>query len=65
MHQHTMMRFSIWPTSDGWSWRTFEQDGQGGHAGRAPSRRLAAAMVIQDIVVRACQGDQNAQAEAA
>jgi hypothetical protein len=65
MHQHMMMRFSIAPAADGWSWRTFGQDGQSGNAGRAPSKRLAAAMVIQDIVRRACQTNLSARAKAA
>jgi hypothetical protein len=65
MHQQMMMGFSIAPTADGWSWRTFGQDGQGGDAGRAPSKRLAAAMVIQDIVRRACQSNLSAPAKAA
>jgi hypothetical protein len=65
MHQQMIMRFLIAPAADGWSWRTFGQDGQGGDGGRAPSKRLAAAMVIQDIVRRACQSNPSAQAKAA
>ncbi|MEJ2815928.1 hypothetical protein [Caulobacter sp. CCG-8] len=51
MHDYPMVRFSIAPTSSGaWLWRTFDLDGQLRAQGLVATRKLAAALVIRDIV---------------
>lgn len=46
-----MIRFSIAPVAGGgWLWRTLCADGQPRAQGVAASRKLAAALVIRDIV---------------
>ena len=46
-----MLRFSISPTSGGaWLWRTLDPDGQAQAQGLSPTRKLAAALVIREIV---------------
>lgn len=46
-----MVRFSIAPTGGGaWLWQTLETDGRVRARGIAPSRKLAAALVVRDIV---------------
>ncbi|WP_165187891.1 hypothetical protein [Caulobacter soli] len=51
MYDYPMVRFSIAPTGLGaWLWRTFDQNGQLRAQGLAATRKLAAALVIRDIV---------------
>ncbi|WP_454718917.1 hypothetical protein [Caulobacter segnis] len=46
-----MLRFSIAPTQSGaWLWRTLDHDGQTRAQGLSPTRKLAAALVIREIV---------------
>ncbi len=46
-----MLRFSIAPTSGGaWLWRTLDQEGRALVQGLSPTRSLAAALVIREIV---------------
>lgn len=46
-----MIRFSIAPSGAGaWLWRTIDQDGRVRRQGIAPSKKIAAALVIRDIV---------------
>ena len=46
-----MLRFSISPTSgDAWLWRTLDPEGRAQAQGLAPTRKLAAALVIREIV---------------
>jgi hypothetical protein len=54
MQHDIMMRFSIAKTEGGWAWRTVGYDGRHSQEGLAASKRLAAALVIQDILRQAC-----------
>ncbi|PIC01091.1 hypothetical protein [Caulobacter sp. X] len=51
MPDDKLLRFTIVPTATGtWLWRTIERDGAVRAQGIAPSKKLAAALVIRDIV---------------
>ncbi|MCK5912040.1 MAG: hypothetical protein KAG62_19060 [Caulobacter sp.] len=51
MGKDKLLRFAIAPTIGGaWLWRTIERDGRIRGQGVAPSRKLAAAVVVQDII---------------
>lgn len=51
MGKDKLLRFAIAPTIGGaWLWRTIERDGRIRGQGVAPSRKLAAALVVQDII---------------
>jgi len=51
MDGDTMVRFSIAPTACGsWLWRTIDREGRLRAHGLAPTRKLAAALVIRDII---------------
>jgi hypothetical protein len=51
MGEDKLLRFAIAPTIGGaWLWRTIERDGRIRGQGVAPSRKLAAALVVQDII---------------
>jgi hypothetical protein len=51
MGEDKLLRFAIAPTIGGaWLWRTIERDGRIRGQGVAPSRKLAAAVVVQDII---------------
>lgn len=46
-----MLRFSIAPTSgSAWLWRILDHDGRPRAQGLSPTRKLAAALVIREIV---------------
>lgn len=62
MREDTMLRFAIAPTAGGaWLWRTVERDGSVRAQGIAPNKKLAAALVVQDIIAaRVEQMDQRA-----
>jgi hypothetical protein len=49
--EDAMVRFSISPASSGgWLWQTFDHAGQRRAHGLAATRKLAAALVIRDIL---------------
>lgn len=51
MAEDKLLRFTIVPTANGtWLWRTVERDGRVRAQGIAPSKKLAAALVIRDII---------------
>jgi hypothetical protein len=51
MPEETLLRFSIAPVSEGaWLWRTIERDGRVRAHGIAPSKKVAAALVVREIV---------------
>ena len=51
MRNDKMVRFSIAPTSGGaWLWQTIEHGGTVRARGIAPSKKLAAALVVRDII---------------
>ena len=51
MREDKLIRFSIAPRGAGaWLWRTIERDGRVRSQGIAPSRKIAAALVVRDIV---------------
>lgn len=66
MDDYPMVRFSIAPTPSGaWLWRTFDLDGQLRAQGLAPTRKLAAALVIRDIISPDLRGVSQLSAKAA
>lgn len=62
MRGDKMVRFSITPTSrDAWLWQTTEQGGAVRARGVAPTKRLAAALIVRDIIAaRLEQSEQRA-----
>jgi hypothetical protein len=51
MREDKLIRFSIAPRGAGaWLWRTIERDGRVRSQGIAPSKKIAAALVVRDIV---------------
>jgi hypothetical protein len=53
MSTDAMIRFSIEPTSNqAWLWRTIDEQGHRTASGLAPTKKLAAAMVIRHILDR-------------
>jgi hypothetical protein len=62
MSTDAMTRFSIEPTSNqAWLWRTIDEQGRRTASGLAPTKKLAAAMVIRHILDRSL--DQSAVSE--
>ena len=52
MNDEAMVRFSIAPTKGGaWLWQTLDRAGRIRARGLAPNRKLAAALVIRDILL--------------
>lgn len=62
MSHHTMLRFSIAQTDDGWAWKTVSHDGRCGQEGLAASKQIAAALIIRSIVRQVCSGQQDGAA---
>lgn len=51
MGEDKLLRFAIAPTTgEAWLWRTLERDGSVRAQGVAPSKKLAAALVVRDII---------------
>ncbi len=51
MGEDKLLRFAIAPTTGGaWLWRTIERDGRIRAQGIAPTKKLAAALVVRDII---------------
>ncbi len=51
MREDKLIRFSIAPRGAGaWLWRTIERDGRVRSQGIAPSKKIAAALVVRDII---------------
>jgi hypothetical protein len=51
MREDKLIRFSIAPRGAGaWLWRTLERDGRVRSQGIAPSKKIAAALVVREII---------------
>lgn len=65
MRGDKMVRFSIAPTSSGaWLWQTTEHDGPVRARGVAPTKKLAAALVVRDIIAARLEHAQRFAAPA-
>lgn len=65
MRTDKMVRFSIAPTSGGaWFWQTIEHGGGVRARGIAPSKKLAAALVLRDIIAARLEQLQRLSASA-
>lgn len=65
MRNDKMVRFSIAPTSAGaWLWQTTEHGGSVRARGIAPSKKLAAALVLRDIIAARLDHSEHLPASA-
>jgi hypothetical protein len=62
MRDHASFGYRIRETSEGWSWTTFDTSGRVEARGRAPTKAVAAALVIRAIARSAAPAQEAASA---
>jgi hypothetical protein len=62
MRDHASFGYRIRETGDGWSWTTFDRSGRVQDRGEAPSKAVAAALVIRALARAAAPDAGLAQA---